>query len=122
MRPIALLIAAASLAWPAMAGAQDPVPASSTSDERRLTPQQVEAILAEAAAKREAAAGRPTLESPDEEADAPATPQVHGEVGFGIGTGGYREAYGTAIYPLGKEGVAAISFDMIDWGQRRFRH
>jgi hypothetical protein len=35
--------------------------------------------------------------------------QVHGEVGFGIGTGGYRSVYGTVVAPLGDTGVVAIS-------------
>ncbi len=34
---------------------------------------------------------------------------LHGEVGFGIGTGGQRLAYGTVVAPLGDEGVVALS-------------
>lgn len=122
MRSIATCVAAASLMWSASALAQDGAAPSipSSSDERRLTPEQVEKVLAEAAAKREKAA-RPSLVELGEE-DAPAAPQVHGEVGFGIGTGGYREAYGSAIYGLGKDASAAISLDFVDWGKRRFEH
>ena len=48
--------------------------------------------------------------------------QIHGEVGFGIGTNGYRSAYGTAVAPLGDTGVLAISLadgQMNQLGRRR---
>ncbi len=35
--------------------------------------------------------------------------QIHGEVGFGIGTRGYRSVYGTMVAPLGDTGTVAIS-------------
>ena len=122
MRSIAACVAAAILICATGAAAQETATPSvaPSSDERRLSAEQVEEVLAEAAAKRGAGA-RPTLEEFDAD-DAPAVPQVHGEVGFGIGTGGYREAYGTAIYPLGNDGFAAISLDVVDWGKSRFRH
>jgi hypothetical protein len=44
---------------------------------------------------------------------------VHGEVGFGIGTGGYREAFGTAVMPLGEDGLFAFSFDTVQFNDRR---
>jgi hypothetical protein len=44
---------------------------------------------------------------------------VHGEVGFGIGTGGYREAFGTAVMPLGDDGLFAFSFDSVQFNGRR---
>jgi hypothetical protein len=44
--------------------------------------------------------------------------QVHGEVGFGIGTGGYREVYGTVVAPLGDDAVLALSFDQMSGNQR----
>lgn len=121
MKSVHGMIALASLAIPAIAVAQTPTPAPSTSDERRLTPKQIEAVLAEAAAKRAAEAKRAPAESasPTTDADDKPARQVQGEVGFGIGTGGYRETYGTAIYPLGDDGVAAISLDFVDWGHRR---
>ncbi len=34
---------------------------------------------------------------------------IHGEVGFGIGTHGYREAYGVATVPLGDSGSATVA-------------
>ena len=43
--------------------------------------------------------------------DASIIPQrkIHGEVGFGIGTGGYSEIFGTMIAPLGDTGYLALS-------------
>jgi hypothetical protein len=43
---------------------------------------------------------------------------IHGEVGFEIGTGGYRSAFGTAIVPLAGDGVAIISLGSTDFGSR----
>ena len=108
---IALILVAAA-AIPCQAMAQ-----SASASERRLSPEQIEAILAEAAKKREAA----EVSLGPEAAEPPARRQVHGEVGVAIGTGGYREVFGTAIYPMGDDGVAAISLDFVDLGRRRFK-
>lgn len=115
MRPAAAFIVIAGMLMPATAQADEPTP--SLMSERRLSPEQIEAVLAEAAKKREAAAAQLGPESIEQA----AKPQVHGEVGVAVGTGGYREAFGTAIYPLGDDGVAAISFDFVDGGKRRYR-
>lgn len=117
MKPASCLIVIAAAAMPAPAMAQTGEPAPSPLSERRLTPEQVEAVLAEAAKKRQAA---PVQPDPDALEQA-SRPRVHGEVGVAIGTGGYREAFGTAIYPLGDDGVAAISLDFVDWGTPRYR-
>ena len=117
MRMIPCAIALAALMAPAAAAAQASAPASTT-DERRLSPEQVEAVLADAAAKRAGSRTQvPADTSVADDEPPPPAPQVHGEVGFTVGTGGYREAYGTAIYPL-ENGVVAISFDYADWGRR----
>lgn len=42
--------------------------------------------------------------------DAPSR-AVHGEIGFGVGTGGGREAFGSVVAPLGETGTAAFSYD-----------
>lgn len=110
-----IVILASSLSAQAVAQAGEPAPPRSS--ERRLTPEQIEAVLAEAAKKREAA----DLQlGPDAVETAPGR-QVHGEVGVAIGTGGHREVFGTGVYPLGDDGVAAISLDFVDWGRRRDR-
>ena len=81
-----------------------PAPALAA-DERRLSAAEVERILDQAALKREAPATQPIAK-----VSAPARP-VEGEVGVAIGSGGYRAVFGTAIVPVGEEGVAIISFD-----------
>jgi hypothetical protein len=111
------IVAGMLLASPAAVAAQDSGEAISATSERRLSPEQVEAILQEAAAKRVAAERQIDPAALDE---APA-PQIHGQVGFTVGTGGYREAFGTAVYPLGEDGVAIISLDFVNWGNRHFR-
>jgi hypothetical protein len=109
------LVVVALLMMPAGAMAQADEPTSAPSSERRLTPEQIEAVLAEAAKKREAAGGQI---DPDVAEPAPGD-RIQGEVGVSVGTGGYREVFGTAIYPLGDDGAAAISLDFVDLGKRR---
>lgn len=123
MRLASCMIAAAAILSPALALAEVPAAPASPTDERRLTPEQVEAVLAEAAAKRHAAeTPAPAAEPVIDDADLPPIRDIHGELGVSIGTGGYREMFGTAVYPLGDDGVAAISLDLVDWGNRRNRH
>lgn len=108
------VIAALLLPAPALAQAAEPAPSAS---ERRLSPEQIEAVLAEAARKREANQAQALSEGVDP--GVPSRPQ--GEVGVSVGTGGYREVYGSAIYPMGDDGAAAISFDFLNLGRRRDR-
>ena len=116
------MIAVTALIAPGVASAQTPPSTTSTTDERRLTPEQIEAVLAEAAAKKKAAEKHAPVEEEAlvEDSDLPLAPQLHGEMGVSVGTGGYREIFGTGIYPLGDDGVAAISLDFVDWGHRRY--
>ena len=79
---------------PAMAAAADAAPS-----ERRLTDAQVQNIL-DAAAKRGSVA--PALSDTDA--------RISGEIGFGLGTGGYRSIFGSGYVPLG-DGFASFSFD-----------
>ncbi|MCL6699158.1 hypothetical protein LZ496_10250 [Sphingomonas sp. NSE70-1] len=111
-----ILIAAIALA--AAQSAADPAPPAS---EHRLTPERIETVLAEAAAKRQASEQRAatTMEIADLEPLPP--PQLHGEFGISAGTGGYREIFGTGVYPMGTDGVAAFSFDFVDFGNRSYR-
>jgi len=111
-----IMIAVIALA--AAQAAADPAPVGS---EHRLTPEQVEAILAEAATKREASENRDFADMESQPLDPLPAPQIHGEFGIGLGNAGYREIYGTGIYPIGVDGVAAMSFDFLNWGNRRDR-
>lgn len=100
MRQVRRLLLASSLALPgaALAG-PDQAPTAMTS-EHRLSPDQIETVLDDAARKRDLA--RSSGER--------LPPPIHGEIGFSIGTGGYRSAYGTAVVPLTGDGVAILSF------------
>ena len=111
------MIAVAALLTPAMTAAQNSAAGAAMPSERRLSPEQVEAILEESAAKNRAQQRRLP---PELQPEAPK-PQIHGEVGVAVGTGGYREVFGTAVYPIGEDGVAAISMDFVDLGNRRYR-
>ena len=98
MHGVGLLLAIAGFATPALAG--DP-PSPPITDAHRLSEAEVAAILDQAEARRQAIS-------------APLPRQIEGEIGVGIGTGGYREAFGTAVIPLGQSGTAIISFDSVE--------
>ena len=79
----------------------------------RLSPEEAQAVQ-DAAADRDINA--PSLD------DRPVPDgRIHGEIGFGIGTGGYNSIFGTAYIPLGDDGFAALSFERSDFGRHRFR-
>lgn len=99
MNSFRLLIVGASL-LPAPLSAQG-VPARPLPSEIRLTPDQISAVLDAQARKRELAAPAGTkLPLP-----------IHGEVGFEVGTGGYRSFFGTIGTQLSPGGFATFSFD-----------
>lgn len=93
------------------------VPASSAS-ERRLTPQQVDKVLADAA-KRDKEIPVRTATIADEAPPCPTRP--HGEMGVGVGTGGYSSVYGTTVIPVGCRGAVAISIESSNFGSGRYR-
>ena len=79
-----------------------------------LSPAQVEAAK-EAGAARNANAAALGIEPAQDR-------QIHGEVGFSVGTGGYSALYGTAVAPLGDTGYVAISVERENYGRaRRYR-
>ena len=102
----------------AAAFAADP-PRAVIGDERRLSDVEVQKVLDAAALKRET---QPAA-APMADAVKPPPRPIEGEMGVAIGTGGYREVFGTAVVPLGPDGVAIISFDTVDSkrGKRRRR-
>ena len=114
--PLTILLLAAIAPLPASA-ADAPVAGTLY----QLSPQEVNAIKARAAERGDAPAVQvDAIDVPD--VPSPKR-QVHGEVGFGIGTNGYRSVFGTVVYPLGDDGFAAFSFENSDFGNnnRRFR-
>jgi hypothetical protein len=81
----------------------------------RLTPAQIAAI-------EDAKIARESASPVHVDADPLKPPrEIHGEVGFGIGTRGYSEIFGTVVTPLGDDGVAAFSFSRQTDGRRRAR-
>jgi hypothetical protein len=93
---LALALAAASAG--AAHAADDTAPiANPRADE---TAAQIDDWIREASAEPAAGAATP---------DRPVDRQMHGEVGFGIGTNGYRSAYGIVTMPIGKTGTATVA-------------
>ncbi|WP_380872661.1 hypothetical protein [Sphingomonas sp. DBB INV C78] len=105
----ALLLSTLALAAPALAQASDaPAPAGEIIS---LSPDEKEKALD---------SGRGVHVGPAiGELPISGLPQVHGELGFMIGTGGMRGAYGTAAMPLGENAGATISFENYRWGHKR---
>jgi len=105
--PVLLLASALFLSGPALAAQGSAGPAPAIPSEHRLSEAEVEKVLEAAARKRASAGSAVEIVAPEEERLPPA---IHGEVGFAIGTGGYRSAFGTAILPLPGNGAAVLSF------------
>jgi hypothetical protein len=97
------------------ASAADASPDAPAETVIRLTPAQIAAIEDAKIARENAP---PVLVETD-----PLKPprEIHGEVGFGIGTRGYSEIFGTVVTPLGDDGAAAFSFSRQTEGRRRKR-
>lgn len=112
MRPAIAFIALALTAAPAAASEIATSPEAGTV--HRLTAAEVEAL-------KEAAADRNRNAVDGLEINDRSSPQVHGEVGFAVGTGGYTSVFGTAVVPLGDNGAAAISFERAQINDRRYR-
>lgn len=83
------------------------VASAASASERRLTPQQVDQVLADAARRNhEIPVGVASIAD-----EQPCPQKPHGEMGVEAGTGGYGAMYGTAVVPLGCNAAAAISFE-----------
>jgi hypothetical protein len=105
-----LLMLSASAAF-----AVPPVPDAPVGTVIRLT-------SAEIAAIEDAKIAREGVEPVQVDSETPKPPrEIHGEVGFGIGTRGYSEVFGTVVTPLGDDGVAAFSFSRQTYGRRKRR-
>jgi len=110
MTPRLLFLAAslALLAGPAMAAdaGADGGPVSTAS---QTTDQKIAAWLddkpAPLPAARDDGRGEPLPDNPDIKPER----KIHGEVGAGIGTGGYRSAYGIVNIPIGKSSSVTVS-------------
>lgn len=114
MRLIRSLFCAAALLSPSIAFAAPESPAPLPA-EIRLSDADKEKVLEEAAATRRETTA---VQAADDTSADEAGRQIHGEVGFEVGTGGYRSAYGTAIVPLEDDGVAIISLGSTNFGSR----
>jgi hypothetical protein len=79
-------------------------PTLSVAETVKWTPEQIEAA-------KEAAAVR-NMQAENQIANGIAPDRgIHGEVGVAVGTGGYSSIFGTAVMPLGQNGVLALSFE-----------
>ena len=107
------ILAAAALVFASGTALAEPVK-TGNGTVHRLSPEQAEAV-------QDAAADR-NINAPSLDDRQVPDGRIHGEIGFGIGTGGYNSIFGTAFVPLGEDGFAAFSFERSDFGRRRFRY
>lgn len=99
-------------------GGMAPAQSDDLTQVRRLSPEEKERILN---ASSEAAADRALDSALGGGINMRDAPKVHGEVGVSVGTGGVG-AFGTALVPLGENGVAILSFEDFRWNEgRRYR-
>ena len=116
-RRAALAVLTASLlAAPAMAQtttpAADPAAPVATTD-RSATDAQIRAWINDAPP--------PTIADPrDVVVDKPSQPQIHGEAGITIGSGGYRSVYGVAVMPLGDSATLGVAASDTSFGKTRW--
>ena len=130
---IKFLTALALVAVPTLAAAQNipgvapvtPQAANETSQpsnasERRLTPEQVDAIMARTGKRpADAAVGDGPATGITDASSCPTKP--HGEMGVEMGSGGYSGTYGAAVVPLGCNAAVAISVGTSS-SNGRYRH
>ncbi len=103
------LLVGPALAQTAAGPAADPSAPVSTAD-KSVTDAQIRAWINDAPA--------PTVADPHDGVtlDKPLPPQIHGEAGVTIGSGGYRSVYATAIMPLGDNATLGVAASDTQYG------
>ena len=122
MRLVFGMIAIAALLSPSMAAAQGGGAAAAVPSEHRLSPEQVEAALTEAAAKNAAAEKKTPVENTvDKGAEQQAAPTWTAKSVSPSAPAAIARYSARGSIQWARIGVAAISFDFVDLGHRRFR-
>jgi len=75
----------------------------------KLSAEDIAAIQNAKVATAEKAAVYPAGADEVAELDTRTKRKIHGQIGFGVGTGGYTEMFGTVVAPLGEDGTLAVS-------------
>jgi nucleoside 2-deoxyribosyltransferase len=112
------LIALPLLLTPAFVHAEPQVDAAPAGTIIRLSAEQIAALEAARLKRSDSVVAVVDEPAPTDAAPAPDR-RPHGEVGFGIGTGGYSELFGTVVTPLGDDAFAAFSFYQQRDGRRK---
>jgi hypothetical protein len=97
-----------------------PVQAADGGSIHRLTDAEIDAIAVAQAQRTDTAPllGQANkLATIEEDGNARPKRKMHGEIGFGVGTGGYSQVFGTVVAPLGNNGIFAFSFAHTNGGQ-----
>jgi len=107
-------------AWPALA--QPAAPVATTADpnapvataDKSVTDAQIRAWINDAPP--------PTVSDPHDgvAVDKPLPPQIHGEAGITVGSGGYRSVFATAIMPLNGNATLGVAASDTQYGANRW--
>ena len=137
MRPLIAIIAlSAALAGPALASpaddeviataqakpsaealaAQTPTTPAATPPVKTLTTQEQIAAFIAANPSPQIDEGRRGLLPADRDEDGKR--KVHGSMGVSVGTGGYRSAYASALFPVGENTTVGVAVSQTDFGKR----
>lgn len=99
----------------ALKAAAQAAPAAATPAAKPLTTQeQIAAFLAETPARADD--GPRGLLPADRDEDGKR--KVHGSMGVSVGSGGYRSAYASALFPVGENTTVGVAVSQTDFGKR----
>jgi len=137
-RPFAILAVGLSIAAPALAATTGDDEVIATA-QAKPTAEALAAAQAAPASKTESAPARPLTTQEQIAAFIAASPapryddgprgllpadrdedgkhQVHGSMGVSVGTGGYRSAYASALFPVGENTTVGVAVSKTDFGK-----
>ncbi|PIB95695.1 hypothetical protein [Caulobacter sp. X] len=98
----------------ALKAAAQAAPITPAASRPLTTQEQIAAFLAETPAPRSEDGPRGLLPA---DRDEDGKPKVHGSMGVSVGTGGYRSAYASALFPVGENTTVGVAVSKTDFGK-----
>lgn len=98
----------------ALKAAAQAAPIAPQTSKPLTTQEQIAAFLAETPAPRSENGPRGLLPA---DRDEDGKRKVHGSMGVSVGTGGYRSAYASALFPVGENTTVGVAVSKTDFGK-----
>jgi hypothetical protein len=98
----------------ALKAAAQAAPIAPQTSKPLTTQEQIAAFLAETPAPRSESSPRGLLPA---DRDEDGKRKVHGSMGVSVGTGGYRSAYASALFPVGENTTVGVAVSKTDFGK-----